>query len=121
VNVGFPPILLKKSLARLLAAIFEPGRSDQQLFISLLEHGTNSSFTVYRLRDFFNNIRSSETLARGLEHEALGQAQGDHLLGRFLTRMSSARTPSTAAGAARASAPCRTSARDQRPRRPLRR
>jgi hypothetical protein len=54
--------VLKNSLARLLAAIFESMRSAQQLLIASIRNGTNQYFRVYRPPDFFNNIRQQYAL-----------------------------------------------------------
>jgi hypothetical protein len=57
--------VLKNSLARLPAAIFESRRPVCQLFITLLGENMNQSFTVYPPPpDFFNNIVQSRRRRR---------------------------------------------------------
>jgi hypothetical protein len=53
----FAPIVLKKSLARLLAAIFEIRGAVRQCFIAVLDEITNTSFAVPLSSGFFNTIR----------------------------------------------------------------
>jgi hypothetical protein len=49
-------IVLKKSMAWLLTAIFESKSPAQQCFIAVLDNTTNTSFAVHRRPAFFNNI-----------------------------------------------------------------